>query len=200
MIPVFSLFLRFFVSQFVMFSFYSTLEAWPTCYILFDLSILTISGKENKFLFHIIWNTNYCVSKYIIFSLSFCLVSFCFIYLLHCPVMPVVSTVYIVLSASSLSIFSLHFCIKMTVKYPHNSLYDKVLVPLVSELDTGSSSMAVENWEQHMLGNSSRSSVWYISVHREGCLCLTSIIYYEFHYFLFKVIYFYYSLPEQRIS
>jgi hypothetical protein len=88
----------------------------------------------------------------------------------------------------------------MTVKYPHNSLHDKVLVPLVSELDTGSSSMAVENWEQHVLGNGSRSIVWYISVHREGCLCLTSLIYYEFHYFLFKVIYFYYSLPEQRIS
>jgi len=40
--------MRFFVSQFEMFSFYSMLAAWSTSYIIFDVSNVTILGKENK--------------------------------------------------------------------------------------------------------------------------------------------------------
>jgi len=88
--------------------------------------------------------------------------------------------------------------VKMTVQYSHNCLYDKIMVSLVSELDTGSHSTSVEDRERHMSGNGSRNSVWYISVHI--CLCLTFLIYYEFHNLIFKELDFYYFLPEQRVS
>jgi hypothetical protein len=77
-------------------------------------------------------------------------------------------------------------------------VYDKILVSLVSELETGSCSMSVEDWEQHVSGNGTNSSVWYISV--QICLCVTFPICYEFHNLIFKVIDFYYCLPEQRVS